>query len=137
MGNVIAFKRGTAPNTPPDDSGIAIEHAGRHVPRGRSPSRSGMRKRAGEPDGERDSSNQSVVANSGIVLGGSGASRTVGVTPVANANGTTTITVDGQRRPVDGDDAFVLTVTAVNDLPTISSVANRRRARVRRWARWR
>ena len=55
-----------------------------------------------------------------IVFGGSGATRTVTVTPAANQSGTATITVtvsDGSRRTPT---TFVLTVTAVNDAPTIS-----------------
>ncbi|HVF34428.1 MAG TPA: Calx-beta domain-containing protein [Candidatus Saccharimonadia bacterium] len=72
------------------------------------------------------SSNQGVVAASGIALGGSGSDRTIQLTPVANASGTTTITLT----VTDGDgntasDTFVLTVSPVNDGPTISAVADR------------
>ncbi|HEY3486257.1 MAG TPA: Ig-like domain-containing protein [Ilumatobacteraceae bacterium] len=70
------------------------------------------------------SSNQSVVANGGIAFGGAGANRTVSVTPVANATGTATITVTVSDGSLTANDTFVLTVTAVNDLPTISSVSN-------------
>ena len=70
------------------------------------------------------SSNTTLVANGNIVFGGSGANRTVTVTPAANQNGTATITVtvsDGQSSTPTN---FLLTVNAVNDAPTITSVAN-------------
>ncbi|NBO92938.1 MAG: hypothetical protein EBV06_11605, partial [Planctomycetia bacterium] len=70
------------------------------------------------------SSNQTVVRNTGLVLGGSGASRTITVNPVANASGSTTITL----RATDGTrvffSSFQVTVNAVNDTPTISSLPN-------------
>ncbi|MBK7951380.1 MAG: PQQ-dependent sugar dehydrogenase [Deltaproteobacteria bacterium] len=71
------------------------------------------------------SSAQTVVATSGLVLGGTGANRTLTVTPVANASGTSTITVSVSDGASITSDAFVVTVVAVNDLPTISSVADR------------
>ncbi|MFQ3593031.1 MAG: Ig-like domain-containing protein, partial [Gemmataceae bacterium] len=70
------------------------------------------------------SSNQAVVRNSGIVIDGAGAVRTLTVRPVANASGETTITLrvnDGVRIFTT---SFVLTVDAVNDLPTISPIAD-------------
>ena len=65
------------------------------------------------------STNTTLVPLSGIVFGGSGASRTVTVTPAADQNGTATITVT----VTDGDgastsDTFLLTVTPVNDAPS-------------------
>ncbi len=71
------------------------------------------------------SSNPAVVASGGIVLGGSGANRTITLSPVSNATGTTTITIqvkDGDNATVT--DTFDLVVTSVNDLPTISNVTN-------------
>src|SRR5207248_1202159 len=67
-----------------------------------------------------------------IVFGGSGASRTVTVTPAANQNGSATITVQvcddgaGQTPALVkcSSDTFELTVTAVNDPPTISNIAD-------------
>jgi MYXO-CTERM domain-containing protein len=70
------------------------------------------------------SSNQSVVANSGIVIGGSGASRTVTVTPVANASGSATITLTVNDGTTDATQQFTVTVDDVNDPPTISGVAD-------------
>jgi VCBS repeat-containing protein len=66
------------------------------------------------------SDNTDLVANDGIVFGGSGADRTVTVTPLANANGQATITLT----VTDGDGGtetttFTVDVTSVNDLPTI------------------
>ena len=63
------------------------------------------------------SSDTTLVPESGMVLGGSGANRTITVTPAANLSGTTTITItvsDGELMAVDN---FVLTVTPVNDAP--------------------
>ncbi|MBE2215805.1 MAG: hypothetical protein IAE82_18165 [Opitutaceae bacterium] len=71
------------------------------------------------------SSNTAVVPAGNIVLGGSGASRTVTMTPAANASGTSTITVRVSDGSLSATDTFVLTVAAVNDAPTISNVADR------------
>ena len=73
----------------------------------------------------RASSNTTLVPLANIVLGGSGANRTVTVTPAVNQSGTATITVsvsDGTRTT---SDTFVLTVVPVNDAPTITSIADR------------
>ena len=72
------------------------------------------------------SSNTTLVPAANIVFGGSGANRTVTITPAANQSGTATITVtvsDGNGGTAS--DSFVLTVTAVNDLPTISDVTDK------------
>ncbi len=69
------------------------------------------------------SSNESVVAGSGIALSGSGAARTLRLTPVADATGTSLITVlvsDGTETVTT---SFMLTVTAVNDAPVASAQA--------------
>jgi len=68
------------------------------------------------------SSNTALVPNANIAFGGSGASRTVTVTPAPGLSGTATITVtvtDAGGRTAS--DTFVLTVSAVNDPPSISS----------------
>jgi hypothetical protein len=70
------------------------------------------------------SSNTVLVPNANIVLGGSGASRTVTITPASNQNGTSTITVTVSDGVATASDTFVLTVNAVNDSPTISNIAN-------------
>ncbi len=71
------------------------------------------------------SSNTALVPNANLVLGGSGANRTLTATPAANQSGTATITVtvtDGNS--ATATDTFTLTVNAINDLPTISDIAN-------------
>ena len=69
------------------------------------------------------SSDEALVPDSNIVLGGSGADRTVTVTPAANANGTATITVTVSDGQASTSSNFLLTVNAVNDAPTISSIS--------------
>ncbi len=70
------------------------------------------------------SSNTTLVPNANIVLGGSGASRTVTVTPAANQNGTAIISVTVRDGAMSVTDTFTLTVTAVNDAPVIGNFAN-------------
>jgi hypothetical protein len=70
----------------------------------------------------RSSSNTTLVPLANVLLGGSGGSRTVTVTPAANEFGTTTITItvtDGNGQT----DSDTFTVT-VNDQPTVSNIAN-------------
>ena len=69
------------------------------------------------------SSDQNLIPNGNITLGGTGANRTINVLPAANQTGgpaTITVTVD------DGTTAnqttFDVTVSAVNDEPTISAI---------------
>jgi VCBS repeat-containing protein len=71
------------------------------------------------------SSNPTLVPNANIVFGGSGANRTVTITPVANQSGSATITVTVSDGSLTAADTFVLTVNAVNDAPTISNIADR------------
>src|SRR5947209_19271463 len=71
------------------------------------------------------SSNQGLVPDANIAFGGSGSNRTVTVRPATNQFGSTTITLT----VIDGDGgaasaSFLLTVNAVNNPPTISSVPN-------------
>ena len=65
------------------------------------------------------SSNQVLIPNAKIVVTGTGASRQVTITPNANQSGTSTITL----RVFDGltstADTFDVTVTPVNDPPTV------------------
>ena len=56
-------------------------------------------------------------------LGGSGASRTLTVTPQPNASGQSTITVSVNDGVLTTSTSFLLTVTAVNDLPVVSAIA--------------
>lgn len=70
------------------------------------------------------SSNPTLAPTANIVFGGSGANRTVTVTPAANQSGTATITISVSDGALTASDTFVLTVNAVNDAPTISDIAN-------------
>jgi hypothetical protein len=70
------------------------------------------------------SSNTSLVPNANIVFGGTGANRTVTVTPALNQSGTATITVTVSDGQLITPTSFVLTVNAVNDAPTITTIAN-------------
>jgi VCBS repeat-containing protein len=76
------------------------------------------------------SGNAAVIPNANIVIGGSGANRTVTVTPAANANGgpvTITLTVtDGGGLATNA--SFDVTVTPVNDVPTYVIGPNRSEA---------
>ncbi len=66
------------------------------------------------------SSSTALVPNNAIVLGGSGPSRTVAATPVANQFGATTITVTIQTDLSTIVRAFTLTVQPVNDPPSFT-----------------
>ncbi|NJO00015.1 MAG: hypothetical protein HC875_40840, partial [Anaerolineales bacterium] len=71
------------------------------------------------------SANTALVPNSSIILGGSGSSRTLTLTPAANQSGAAVITVqvgDGNSAVVE---TFIITVNAVNDPPTISPISDR------------
>src|SRR5262249_3948713 len=68
------------------------------------------------------SSNTTLVPNANLSLSGSGGSRTLQITPVANQSGTTTITVTvTATNGRTATDTFDLTVTAVNDPPAGTS----------------
>jgi dienelactone hydrolase len=74
-----------------------------------------------------ESSNATLLPLANIVLGGSGANRTVSLTPVSGQSGTSTITLtvsDGTKTTAT---AFALTVAATvsgNTAPTIQSIAS-------------
>ncbi|HEX3135021.1 MAG TPA: Ig-like domain-containing protein, partial [Planctomycetota bacterium] len=64
------------------------------------------------------SSDTTLVPVANIVLGGSGAARTAIITPAADKNGTSTITLTvTDPLGLTATDTFVLTVTPVNDAP--------------------
>lgn len=66
------------------------------------------------------SSDQSLVANADIVLGGGGVSRFVRIQPVENAfGGPTTITVTVSDGVLTATSAFNVIISPVNDAPTI------------------
>ncbi len=68
------------------------------------------------------SSNQSVVPNGNIALGGTGTNRTVQVTPAPDANGSVTITVTVDDGASSADETFDVNITPVNDLPVLLSI---------------
>ena len=66
----------------------------------------------------KSSSNQTLVPAANIVLGGSGASRSVTVTPAPNRSGSTIITITvTDEQGQTASDSFTLTVNDVNDAP--------------------
>jgi subtilisin family serine protease len=71
------------------------------------------------------SSNTALVPFSSIVLGGSGANRTVTVMPTSNAFGTAIITLTVSDGTLTTVDRFTLTVTPVNDRPTVTDIPDR------------
>jgi hypothetical protein len=70
------------------------------------------------------SSNPTLMPDKNIVLGGSGVNRTVTVTPAHNQSGTATITLTVSDGTTPATSSFTLTVTPVNDPPTVSDIAD-------------
>ncbi|MCG8652795.1 MAG: DVUA0089 family protein, partial [Pirellulales bacterium] len=70
------------------------------------------------------SSNESLLPAASIVESGSGTQRTITLTPVANAAGQTTITITASDGEQMVSTSLLLSVTAVNDLPILSSIAD-------------
>jgi VCBS repeat-containing protein len=71
------------------------------------------------------SSNPALIPNANIVVGGSGSNRTLVITPVANATGTSTITVSvTDANNVTSTQTFVVTVNPTNDSPTVTAIAD-------------
>ena len=68
------------------------------------------------------SGNANLVPNSGILIGLSGRSRTVTVTPLANQNGSAVISLTVSDGIATATEEFVVNVTPVNDPPTISRI---------------
>lgn len=68
------------------------------------------------------SSNTNVVANNGIAITGSGATRSLFVTPVADAFGSSTITLTVSDGSATATQTFVVTVNSQNDLPTLTAL---------------
>ena len=71
------------------------------------------------------SSNTTLVPDGSVQFGGSGADRTLIVTPAADQTGTATITVTlSDQSGLTTTTTFVVTVNAVDTAPTITSIAN-------------
>jgi hypothetical protein len=71
------------------------------------------------------SSNPLLIPNANIVLGGSGAMRTLRAIPATNQHGTATIRLNVSDGQLMATASFVLTVNAVNDAPVISPIPDR------------
>ena len=69
------------------------------------------------------SSNQLIVPDANIVLGGSGTARTVTITPAPDQFGTVTITLRVSDGFASASDTFVLTINPINDPPIVSAPA--------------
>ncbi len=72
----------------------------------------------------RTSSNTTVLPLANVVLGGSGASRTVTLTPAANRSGSSTVIITVSDGAASAPTSFTLTVTAVNDAPTLTAIGD-------------
>ena len=70
------------------------------------------------------SDNTALVPVANIGFGGSGANRTVTVTPALNQSGIANITITVSDGQLTASSTFRVTVTAVNDAPSISAIAN-------------
>ena len=62
-----------------------------------------------------------LLPGSGITVGGSGANRTVTLTPAADRNGSTVVTLTVGDGTTTTSSTFTLTVTAVNDAPRLGT----------------
>ncbi len=70
------------------------------------------------------SSNTTLVPNANLVLGGSGVNRTVSISPAANLNGQTVITLSVSDGVGSTTDTFTLTVNSVNDAPVSANATD-------------
>ena len=70
------------------------------------------------------SSNAGLIPANNIVLGGSGGSRTISLAPAANQNGSANITVTVSDGLASTSRTFTVSVSAVNDAPSISTIVN-------------
>jgi len=68
------------------------------------------------------SSNQTLLSDNNIALGGSGNNRSLSLTPNADQSGSTNITVTVNDGELSVSDTFTLTVAPINDAPTISAI---------------
>lgn len=70
------------------------------------------------------SSDTDLLPVANIIFGGNGANRTVTLTPEPDASGSAQVTISVSDGTVTTDRQFTLTVAAVNDRPTITSISN-------------
>ncbi len=115
----------SAVNTPPTITGVANQSINEDTPTAALSFTVGdAETAAGSLTLSGDSSNTGVAPTNNIVFGGSGANRTVTVSPAANQSGTATITLSVSDGQYVTSTNFVLTVNPVNDPPTITGIAN-------------
>jgi hypothetical protein len=116
----ITINPATTPNTPPTISNIADGSTNEDVKYGTVPINFtiGDAETLGSLTVTATSSNQTLVPNANIVLGGTGSTRNFSVMPALNQNGSVIITVTVSDGLATASDTFVLTVTPVNDAPT-------------------
>ena len=67
------------------------------------------------------SSNADLVPDGNLILGGSGADRTITATPLPDSSGSATITLTVSDGTAQTQTSFLLTVDPVNDAPTVIS----------------
>src|SRR5205814_6920321 len=71
------------------------------------------------------SSNPGLVSAASFTYGGSGSNRTINIKPLTNQFGNATITISVSDSDGGGaSTSFLLTVDAVNDLPTLNALGN-------------
>ncbi|WP_218417903.1 RHS repeat-associated core domain-containing protein [Alteromonas lipotrueae] len=70
------------------------------------------------------SSNPALIPASAISIGGSGTTKSLSIEPNANQSGSATITIKASDGLLTSESSFLLTVSAVNDVPTISPISN-------------
>lgn len=111
----------TPPNQPPTISDIANQGTKRNG------ATNAISFTVGDPDNapasltlSATSSNTTAVPNAGIIFGGSGANRSVTITPAANQSGSATITVTVSDGRLTATDTFVLTVYADDIAPSVT-----------------
>ncbi|PQO25740.1 hypothetical protein C5Y96_23305 [Blastopirellula marina] len=68
------------------------------------------------------SDNQALIPDGNIVISGTGANRTVKVTPLGDQNGSALITLTVSDGVKTTEETFTVNVTPINDAPTISSI---------------
>ena len=115
----------TTPNTPPTISFIADQTINEDVATGVLNFTVGdLETAVGSLIVTATSSDVVLIPNANIALGGTGANRTIQMTPATNRFGNSTITLSVNDGFTTVTRTFVVTVLSVNDLPTITPFAS-------------
>jgi hypothetical protein len=116
----------TAPPTPPTISDIANQVTNEDTSSGSVPFTIGdLEFAATQLIVSAGSSDAALIPVASVVLGGSGANRTLTITPALNQSGSATITVTvTDPSGLSISDSILLTVTPVNDAPTIAPIGD-------------